>query len=185
MNLTFCGINGNGQARREFFKEAKNVQLERSGKWYQEGAKGIYTYFKLYDDGGLAPKDYPKAAKYYKKAYEQGNDESAFRLANMYFKGNGVVTNYEKAFSLASEAFEKGYKGINAWYMLGVCYKEGIGTVKNPLKALEYYYPLRFIQDESLLSIKNNAIADFDEIREMLSTEEYLNFITEKANSGN
>ena len=50
MNLTFCGINGNGQARSEFFKEAKTVQLERSGKWYQEGAKGIYTYFKLYDD---------------------------------------------------------------------------------------------------------------------------------------
>ena len=50
MNLTYCGINGNGQARSEFFREAKNVQLERSGKWYQEGAKGIYTYFKLYDD---------------------------------------------------------------------------------------------------------------------------------------
>ena len=50
MNLTFCGINGNGQARSDFFKEAKTVQLERSGKWYQEGAKGIYTYFKLYDD---------------------------------------------------------------------------------------------------------------------------------------
>lgn len=50
MNLTFCGINGNGQARSEFFREAKNVQLERSGKWYQEGAKGIYAYFKLYDD---------------------------------------------------------------------------------------------------------------------------------------
>lgn len=59
MNLTFCGINGNGQARSQFFKEAKNVQLERSGKWYQEGAKGIYTYFKLYDDDiwlGLAKK---------------------------------------------------------------------------------------------------------------------------------
>ena len=50
MNLTYCGINGNGQARSEFFKEAKMTQLERSGKWYQEGAKGIYTYFKLYDD---------------------------------------------------------------------------------------------------------------------------------------
>ena len=50
MNLTFCGINGNGQARSDFFKEAKAIQLERSGKWYQEGAKGIHTYFKLYDD---------------------------------------------------------------------------------------------------------------------------------------
>ena len=59
MNLTFCGINGNGQARSNFFKEAKSVQLERCGKWYQDGAKGIYTYFKLYDDDiwlGLAEK---------------------------------------------------------------------------------------------------------------------------------
>ncbi len=59
MNLTFCGINGNGQARNKFFKEAKMVQLEKNGKWYQDGAKGIYTYFKLYDDEiwlGLAEK---------------------------------------------------------------------------------------------------------------------------------
>ena len=50
MNLTFCGMNGNGLARHNFFKEAKMLQLERYGKWYQEGAIGIYTYFKLYDD---------------------------------------------------------------------------------------------------------------------------------------
>ena len=59
MNLTFCGMNGNGEARSRFFREAKMTQLERSGKWYQEGAKGIYTYFKLYDDDiwlGLAKK---------------------------------------------------------------------------------------------------------------------------------
>lgn len=59
MNLTFCGINGNGVARHNFFKEAKMMQLNRNGKWYQNGAKGIYTYFKLYDDDiwlGLAKK---------------------------------------------------------------------------------------------------------------------------------
>ena len=50
MNLTYCGMNGNGLARHNFFKEAKMLQLERYGKWYQDGAKGIYTYFKLYDD---------------------------------------------------------------------------------------------------------------------------------------
>lgn len=50
MNLTFCGINGNGQARNDFFHEAKAIMLEKNGKWYQDGAKGIYTYFKLYDD---------------------------------------------------------------------------------------------------------------------------------------
>ena len=59
MNLTYCGMNGNGVARSNFFREAKMMQLERHGKWYQEGAKGIYTYFKLYDDDiwlGLAKK---------------------------------------------------------------------------------------------------------------------------------
>lgn len=59
MNLTYCGMNGNGLARHNFFKEAKMLQLERYGKWYQDGAKGIYTYFKLYDDDiwlGLAKK---------------------------------------------------------------------------------------------------------------------------------
>ena len=59
MNLTFCGMNGNGLARHNFFKEAKMLQLERYGKWYQDGAKGIYQYFKLYDDDiwlGLAKK---------------------------------------------------------------------------------------------------------------------------------
>ncbi len=59
MNLTFCGMNGNGLARHNFFKEAKMLQLERYGKWYQDEAKGIYTYFKLYDDDiwlGLAKK---------------------------------------------------------------------------------------------------------------------------------
>ncbi|MBR3614375.1 MAG: metallophosphoesterase family protein [Clostridia bacterium] len=59
MNLTFCGMNGNGLARHNFFKEAKMLQLERYGKWYQDEAKGIYKYFKLYDDDiwlGLARK---------------------------------------------------------------------------------------------------------------------------------
>lgn len=59
MNLTYCGINGNGQVRDRFFKEAKETIIERNGKWYQDNAKGIFTYFKLYDDDiwlGLAEK---------------------------------------------------------------------------------------------------------------------------------
>ena len=59
MNLSFCGINGNGIIRHKFFKEAKELMLERSGKWYKDDAKGIFTYFKLFDDDiwlGLAEK---------------------------------------------------------------------------------------------------------------------------------
>lgn len=59
MNLSFCGINGNGLIRYHFFKDAKELMLERNGKWYKDDATGIYTYFKLFDDDiwlGLAEK---------------------------------------------------------------------------------------------------------------------------------
>ena len=59
MNLSFCGINGNGIIRHYFFKDAKEQMLERNGKWYRDDAKGIYKYFKLFDDDiwlGLAEK---------------------------------------------------------------------------------------------------------------------------------
>lgn len=50
MNLTFCGIDGHGKERYSFFREAKARMLERNGKWYREDAKGIFKYFKLFDD---------------------------------------------------------------------------------------------------------------------------------------
>lgn len=50
MNLSFCGINGNGIVRYNFFKEAKELMLEKNGKWYKDDATGIFTYFKLFDD---------------------------------------------------------------------------------------------------------------------------------------
>ena len=32
------------------FQEAKARMLERNGKWYRDDAKGIFKYFKLFDD---------------------------------------------------------------------------------------------------------------------------------------
>ena len=50
MNLTFGGISGKGKMRHKFLMECKNEMVKRCGKTYQDGAKGIYTYFRLYDD---------------------------------------------------------------------------------------------------------------------------------------
>lgn len=50
MSLTFCGIDGHGKERYSFFREAKSRMLERNGKWYRDDAKGIFQYFKLFDD---------------------------------------------------------------------------------------------------------------------------------------
>ena len=59
MNLTYCGINGNGEVRYNFLKEAKEIMLERNIRLNKKVEKGIYSYFKLYDDDiwlGLAEK---------------------------------------------------------------------------------------------------------------------------------
>lgn len=50
MNIAYSVISGYGEVKHSFFKEAKNCVLENNMKWYKEDAKGIYKYFKLYDD---------------------------------------------------------------------------------------------------------------------------------------
>ena len=50
MNLTYGSISGHGIMRHKFLSECKNEMIKRRGKTFLDGAKGIYTYFKLYDD---------------------------------------------------------------------------------------------------------------------------------------
>jgi len=59
MNLTYLSLSGYGDIRERFFAEAKKKMLERYGVWHKSNAKGIFTYFKLFDDDiwlGLADK---------------------------------------------------------------------------------------------------------------------------------
>ena len=50
MNLTYLSLSGYGRIRECFFEEAKEKMLKRHGHWYKNNAKGVYTYFKLFDD---------------------------------------------------------------------------------------------------------------------------------------
>lgn len=50
VNIAYSVISGHGEVKNNFFKEAKEIVLSRNKKWYKEDAKGIYKYFKLYDD---------------------------------------------------------------------------------------------------------------------------------------
>ena len=59
MNLTYLSLSGFGNIRQKFFEEAKEKMLARYGVWHKNDAKGIFTYFKLFDDDiwfGLADK---------------------------------------------------------------------------------------------------------------------------------
>lgn len=50
INIAFAVINGHGEVKYNFFKEAKEIVASKNQKWYKDDAKGIYKYFKLYDD---------------------------------------------------------------------------------------------------------------------------------------
>ena len=50
MSLTYGAISGKGKMRHKFLTECRNEMIKRNGKTYLDGAKGIYTYFRLYDD---------------------------------------------------------------------------------------------------------------------------------------
>ena len=59
MNIAYSVISGHGEVKNNFLKEAKETALDLYGKCYKDNAKGIYKYFKLYDDKlwlGLAKK---------------------------------------------------------------------------------------------------------------------------------
>lgn len=59
MNLTFGAISGKGIIRENFFKEGKQLMESRNKNLYKDNAKGIFKYFKLFDDDiwlGLADK---------------------------------------------------------------------------------------------------------------------------------
>lgn len=50
MNIAYSVISGHGEVKNNFLKEAKETVIAKNQKWYKENAKGIFTYFKLYDD---------------------------------------------------------------------------------------------------------------------------------------
>ncbi len=50
MNLTYNSMNGNAVIKKEFLHRANLMMNQKGKKIYRDDAKGIYKYFKLYDD---------------------------------------------------------------------------------------------------------------------------------------
>ncbi len=67
-----------------------------------------------------APKDYKEAAKWYRKAAEQGDADAQFRLGVMYHEGEGVSQDYTEAAKWSRKAAEQG--DASAQINLGVMY---------------------------------------------------------------
>jgi len=88
--------------------------------------------------------NYADAAKWYRKAAEQGDASSQLQLAKLYKDGKGVPQDFMEAETWYRTAFlsfqalaEQGK--ANAQYWLGVLYAEGNGVSKNSVEAAKWY----------------------------------------------
>jgi uncharacterized protein len=101
-------------------------------KWYNSAGEKGYTkaYFNLghlYKEGSIVTQDFTKATNYFKQGIADIDCKAA--LAYMYYKGLGVPQDYTNAFTLFSIVAKKG--NPNAMYFLGLCYRNGYGTMVN------------------------------------------------------
>ena len=82
-------------------------------------------------------KDEAKAIQYYFQAVEQGNIRAMYHLGRCYYFGNGIATNYDKAFNLFSYIANHGCDEM--WLELGDCYLNGNGVGLDIDEAIKCY----------------------------------------------
>ena len=90
-----------------------------------------------YDQGKGVAQSYEEAAKWYRKAANQGHAIAQYNLGVFYERGYGVVQSYEEAVKWYQKAADQGY--ASAQYNLGVFYERGRGVEKNYKEAVKWY----------------------------------------------
>ena len=99
--------------------------------------KAQYVIGYMYYKGKGVPKNYVKAADWYKKAAEHKNAKALNNLAYLYQKGRGVEQNLKKAEELLLESAKQG--DDVACLNLGIMYQTGKNGNTNLSKA-KYWY---------------------------------------------
>lgn len=130
-------------------KRVKEKNLKKAVIFAQIAAKNEYTraqhflgvmsdpMFKEY----AYPKDYKTAIYWYQKAASQNWPSSLVRLAQLYLNGDGVQKNESMFFELLSRAvkYKASDQSINAQFLLGKAFEEGIGTNIDYIQSLKWY----------------------------------------------
>ncbi|MCL2200045.1 MAG: stalk domain-containing protein, partial [Defluviitaleaceae bacterium] len=80
-----------------------------------------------------APRDFERAAYWYRKAAESGIPQAQNNLGMLYRHGNGVPQNYETAVYWYKKAVEQGEP--NAEFNLGFAYLMGLGVEADPAQS--------------------------------------------------
>ena len=101
------------------------IELKDAHELYKEGCQFDIS------------QNYEEAAKWYRKAAEQGNHLAQYNLGSCYYYGKGVSQNYEEAAKWYRKAAEQG--NADAQCCLGNCYFYGEGVSQNYEEAAKWF----------------------------------------------
>jgi TPR repeat protein len=83
----------------------------------------------MYDNGQGVARDYAEAARWSRKAADQGVAEAQFNLGVMHDNGRGVARDYAEAARWLRKAADQGF--ARAQCMLGLKYYDGQGATQD------------------------------------------------------
>ena len=118
-----------GERWYDGFKLAQNADKNNRDIQFFIGVCHFFGY------GGAAHNDM-EAAKWFKKASDQGHDAAQANLGGMYLEGKGVSVDYNEGLRLLRKAADKG--NATGMRMLGFAYEKGIGVRQDYGQAVRY-----------------------------------------------
>lgn len=136
---------GNPDGKPLRFEVPKNEQTPfRKIKFAETKAKAeagdVISQFKLgmlYDNGEGVSQDLQEAAKWYRKAADQGYAYAQVNLGLMYYNGEGVLENKKEAVKWYRLAADQG--AAPAQFNLGIKYDNGEGVLQGHNEAVWWY----------------------------------------------
>jgi TPR repeat protein len=137
-------------------------------KWYKKSADAGYVnaWFNIgnsYKMGIGVPIDFKKAYEAFSKGAALNNGLCFYGQGYMLYKGLGITQDY----AMAADLFKKGASvhDVGSMFMLGLCYRNGYGTVKNTDSARFYLTraaarkDIRAVEELQNLNPENNDMA--------------------------
>lgn len=124
---------------------------EQAFEWFLKSAEegnrfAQYSLGNQYYYGNGTDKDLSQAFQWYMKSAEQGQPYAAYAAAQMYNKGEYVSKDenqsqeyYKQALAGFLELESKNQADDNLFYKIGIMYKNGLGTQKDIIKAIDYF----------------------------------------------
>jgi TPR repeat protein len=123
------------QRREESEKKIPPALLARAKAGDAEAQYEVGHIFASGDKG--IEKDDAEAAKWFRKAADQGNADGQYKLGFIFYNGQGVPQDYAEAMKWFRKAVDQG--DADAQNALGAMYYHGYGVPKDYAEAMKWY----------------------------------------------